>query len=191
MTNSKVYTRTGDKGETSLVSGTRLSKGSARLDLYGEVDHLNSYIGLLVSELANNGQNHFIQKILNYVQNKLFDMGSLLACESEHHMNYHLNLISSNDVQMLENAIDDMDQSLPRLSSFILPGGCRSGAMAHICRTTCRTIERKMVNFSMENENQISKEIMMFINRLSDYFFVLARYLNDSEGVVEVKWQKK
>ncbi|MCK5882559.1 MAG: cob(I)yrinic acid a,c-diamide adenosyltransferase [Bacteriovoracaceae bacterium] len=188
MTKSKVYTRGGDKGKTGLVSGTRVSKGSIRLGLYGEVDSLNSQIGLMICELEN--EKIFLNDIEFFIkiQRKLFDMGSLLACEAEHHEKYKLNSFTSKHVLEIEEKIDLYDNQLEPMTAFILPGGSRAASVGHICRTTCRGLERKLVEYYESGEDTLSDHMMEYVNRLSDFLFVYCRYINKKNGIKEKNW---
>lgn len=175
MTSSKIYTKHGDKGETSLGNGQRVSKASARVRAYGSVDELNSHIGLLLSYL-NEQTDEF--KILLAIQNTLFNIGSQLANSKS--------VASSIDVSPLENYIDKVQDTLPTLRSFILPGGTRGAALAHVCRTVCRRAECNIV-FLAQGE-PVDASILQFMNRLSDLFFVMARNLNFLAHVSEKSW---
>lgn len=190
MKKSKVYTGGGDAGKTSLVSGTRIEKSSQRLDLYGEVDSLNSHIGLLIAYL---NEEEVFQADLSYlqkIQSRLFDMGSLLACESEHHETYKLNAFKDEDISEIERKIDIYDSQLIPLNSFILPGGHKASCVAHLCRTQCRKFERKMVAFSKDHQGEIPETLAKFVNRLSDFFFIFSRHINARTGNDEIKWVK-
>jgi cob(I)alamin adenosyltransferase len=184
MKKAAVYTRTGDKGSTGLVGGTRLKKSDTRINLYGEIDELNSFIGLGISFLNKNFDKTFLQEI----QSSLFDLGSNLACEKEKRIEYKLPQIHESKILKLELEIDKMDESLGPLKSFILPGGSQESSAFHVCRTVCRRIERQMVDFEEHNPGEIPVNSLSFINRLSDYFFILARYLNQVLKIEEVKW---
>ncbi len=188
MTKSKVYTRGGDKGKTSLVSGTRVSKGSTRLGLYGEVDSLNSYIGLLICELESDNRFKSDIDFFIKIQRKLFDMGSLLACESKHHEEYKLNSFAPKHIEEMETKIDLYDNQLEPMTAFILPGGSKASSVAHICRTMCRGLERMLVEYSENGEDEISEHLMKYVNRLSDFLFVYARYINKIFGISEKNW---
>lgn len=181
---TKVYTKTGDKGETSLVGGTRVKKSDLRIDLYGEVDHLNSFLGSCVTNLKSDE----LVEELELIQNLLFDLGGNFACEAEKREQFKLPQFEEKHVKWLETRIDEMNKSLPELKNFILPGGSQAGAMAHICRTTCRKVERLLIEFVVENPSEAPKCSQEFLNRLSDYFFVLARYINKTEGKSETTW---
>jgi cob(I)alamin adenosyltransferase len=179
----KVYTKTGDAGTTSLVGGKRVSKDDARLEAYGTVDELNSWLGLLAAVSILPAED---DATLQWLQNKLFDLGSLLATEPE--SKWQPKQISADDVARLEAEIDRIDSLLPRHNQFILPGGCAQSAHAHIARTVARRAERHMV--TLARQTQIDPAAMRFINRLSDYLFVFARYLNKIAQKSEVFWDK-
>jgi len=176
----KIYTKTGDKGETALIGGVRVSKSSLRIDLYGEVDELNSFIGLLRSYEDN--------KLLASIQNQLFNLGSMLACELEKRSVYKLPPIDALIIKSLEDSIDEMNEELEPLKNFILPTGSKAASVAHLCRTVTRRVERKLVNFSEHLKAQEPDNSFEFINRLSDYFFVLSRFLNKKENITETIW---
>jgi cob(I)alamin adenosyltransferase len=189
MSKSKVYTRGGDKGQTSLVSGNRVSKGADRIHLYGEVDELNSHLGLIASEL--NKEEKLIEDI-NYIENlqsRLFDLGSNLACEKENAQKYKLPTVSPEFIETMESKIDTMDGVLIPLKNFILPGGHTASAQLHIARTICRRIERNLVKFSEENPDELPENCIQFINRLSDFLFVMARYVNHKMDRNEILWR--
>ena len=188
MKKSKVYTKTGDKGETSLVSGNRLSKADSKIDLYGEIDELNSHVGLGVCYLQKHEA--VFQKpleLLYKIQHVLFDLGSNLACEDEFREKYKLPQISESIIQELELDMDEMDGELPKLNNFVLPGGDLACAQFHVCRTVTRRFERKLIQ-SLAKENAPDNSLV-FTNRLSDYFFILSRYVNFKLGKDEVLWQ--
>ncbi len=190
MTKSAVYTRSGDKGETSLVSGERVSKGELRIHLYGEVDELNSFIGLAVSKLDQKyiEQIHFLEDI----QSRLFDLGSNLACMPEKRDQYKLPQISDEEIKKIEVSIDQMDGEVEKLKNFILPGGHEISSLFHICRSIARRVERTHIHFYKKNSNEVMPmNSEQYLNRLSDYFFVLARYINKCESVSEKIWKSK
>lgn len=182
MTKSTIYTKTGDKGKTSLVGGKRVDKTHIRLDAYGTVDELNSFIGLLVCEVKDEELNEF----LLYIQNKLFVVGSYLATEAEAVTPQSAIIITEKDIEALEAMMDSMDEKLPKLSRFILPGGSESAARAHICRTVCRRAERNV--YKVANEFPIHEMILIFLNRLSDFFFLTARLESLRTGK-EMYWE--
>lgn len=180
----KVYTKTGDTGSTSLVGGTRVSKASVRLEAYGTVDELNSSIGLL---LSMEDVTEKASELLTRVQHLLFNLGSQLATESD--CKWQPEEVTDADVEMLEKAIDEIIKMLPPKFRFVLPGGCMSAAQANVARTVARRCERRMVEMA-ESGEQVTPEAMRFVNRLSDYLFVLGRYLNISSGTEEIYWDK-
>ncbi|MDD2475328.1 MAG: cob(I)yrinic acid a,c-diamide adenosyltransferase [Dysgonamonadaceae bacterium] len=182
MTKSTIYTKTGDKGKTSLVGGKRVDKTHIRLDAYGTVDELNSFIGLLICEVKDEELNEF----LFYIQNKLFVVGSYLATETEAVTPQSAVIITEKDIEALETMMDLMDEKLPKLSRFILPGGSESAARAHICRTVCRRAERNV--YKVANEFPIHEMILIFLNRLSDFFFLTARLESLRTGK-EMYWE--
>ena len=185
---SKVYTKSGDKGETGLVGGKRVSKADHRIDLYGEVDELNSRIGFSVSLMSA-----FKKEcdLLHILQSALFDLGSNLACEPANRANFKLPQVTPSLVQELETAIDEMEKNLPALKNFILPGGPQSAASLHLCRTGARSVERKMIGFRESHKEEMPEHSLEFINRLSDFFFVLARHVTKLEGGSEILWKPR
>lgn len=187
MKKATVYTRTGDDGTTGLVGGTRIKKSDSRIHLYGEVDELNSYIGLGISFLEEN----FDKFVLKEIQSSLFDLGSNLACEKEKRIQFKLPQIKVSMIEKIESGIDQMDSELLPLKNFILPGGNSAAAAFHICRTVCRRIERQMVDFEEQNPGEIPPNALKYINRLSDYFFILSRYINFKEKRDETLWVPK
>lgn len=188
---SKIYTKTGDKGTTSLVSGSRVSKGDERIALYGDVDELNSHLGLAYKFYLKDTEDQKNLSLLHKIQSTLFDLGSNLACEASHREKYKLPLISLDVIKEMEALIDEMDSILPPLKSFILPGGCLSACEFHICRTITRRVERNFVHFSNGQPDEAPENASVFLNRLSDYFFVLARYANLQTKEEELKWIAK
>jgi cob(I)alamin adenosyltransferase len=174
-----IYTKTGDKGETSLFGGKRVSKAHALVGVYGCVDELNSWIGLVVCELTFLEKKEFLQKI----QSDLFVLGGFLAgWESD------LAVLSSRVTEM-EVEIDAMEEALPQLKNFILPGGAPLAAKIHVTRSICRRVERDLVKIYTEQKRTEKQEIILqYINRLSDLFFVLARFINMKAGVPDIVW---
>lgn len=182
MKKSMVYTKTGDKGTTSLVGGTRVSKAHIRLEAYGTVDELNAQLGLLLTYLSNEEDRTFLLRI----QNKLFSVGSHLATDQEKKELHQASIITAEDIQAIENEIDRIDEQLPPLKAFVIPGGGRAAAVCHICRTVCRRAERRILE--VMEQHTVSPEVAAFINRLSDYLFVLSRKLNIMEKRDEIFW---
>jgi cob(I)alamin adenosyltransferase len=178
----KVYTKSGDKGETSLVDGKRVSKDHIRLEAYGTVDELNSIIGQ-VTCYSLNEQNPVLQTI----QNKLFNIGSNLAAEDDATREM-LPELKTEDIVQLEKEIDRMDEVLSPLKTFVLPGGNLCNASCHLARTVCRRAERRVVGIG--DDNATISMIIQYLNRLSDYFFVLSRYALHLEGLPDREWKK-
>ena len=183
MEKSSIYTKTGDKGKTSLVGGKRVDKTHIRLDAYGTVDELNSFVGLLICEVRDNQD---LKDFLMYIQNKLFVVGSYLATEAEAYTPQSAQIITDSDIDALETMMDKMDAQLPKLTRFILPGGSESAARAHICRTVCRRAERNV--YKVADEFPIHEMILIFLNRLSDFFFLAARIECQKTGK-EMYWE--
>jgi len=180
---TKVYTRTGDQGQTSLVSGQRVSKASARLEAYGTVDELSAHLGLLASLLPEGHD----REMLVGIQNLLFSVCANLATDQTTTSLHPSALLPENAIERVETEIDTIMQQLPERQGFILPGGCREAAQAHVCRTVCRRAERRIV--ALAGETTVSPEVQQYINRLSDYLFVLAKKLNFIAGITEKTWQ--
>lgn len=180
----KIYTKTGDKGETSLIGGTRVPKNHIRIETYGTVDELNSWIGLIRDQKIND--NHI--SLLLEIQDRLFTIGSLLASDREN-PKMKLPKIFENDILLLEKAIDEMDNSLEPMKSFVLPGGHSTLSYCHIARCVCRRAERLSVSLA-ENE-KVNELIIKYLNRLSDYLFTLSRKLSQELGVIEHPWKPK
>ena len=188
---TRVYTRTGDKGETSLVGGKRVPKDSPRIDAYGTIDELNSVIGLarvFNEENLDGGEAHqFLDQVLCKIQDELFDLGSELATPPEFFQEGMFR-ISDIEIKNLEKLIDKCQENLEPLNSFILPGGGRIGAYLHQCRTVCRRAEREILRLA--REETISEWSLKYVNRLSDLFFVLSRWISKETGEREYLWQR-
>ncbi len=179
----KIYTKTGDKGETSLFNGKRVKKDNIRIDSYGTVDELNSFIGLAMTEVKSPEVN----KLLSEIQNTLFTCGSDLATPLEYkNGRFTIPRISEEDYKKLENWIDFFSDKLEELRNFILPGGSKGASVLHVCRTVCRKAERLVV--TLQGTEEINGNIVIFLNRLSDLFFVLARFENSFNNVEDHKW---
>ncbi len=189
MKKSKLYTKTGDEGETGLVSGNRTLKSDLRIDLYGELDELNSRIGYSCS-LMPNDFNETID-FLHHVQSAIFDLGSNLACEVENRAKFNLPQISNEFVSEIETEIDKLDATLPALKNFILPGGCLISSSIHLCRTNARSVERKLVHYHQVIGEELPGNSIIFLNRLSDYLFVLSRYVNKKLKIEEIMWKPR
>jgi cob(I)alamin adenosyltransferase len=178
----KIYTKTGDDGTTGLLSGDRVKKSNIRLKTYGELDHLNSMVGSLVQLVDEKNT-----KVLIQIQNRIFDLGSLLACDAESRDKFKLKNIASEDITELESIIDEYTLKLPPLKNFILPGGSEAASRAHLCRTQTRNVERLMVELN-DDAGELPINSIEFINRLSDFFFSLARMINFEANKKEIEW---
>ena len=187
MKKSLIYTRTGDKGMTSLVGGARVPKTHVRLEAYGTIDELNAQIGCLVS-LMEEGEH---KDLLRFVQHKLFALGSYLATyTSKTDLRAESSILPEN-IKRLEQAIDETDASLPELHAFILPGGSLAASVCQVCRTVCRRAERRILALEEAEEScEINENVKQFVNRLSDYLFVLSRKLNKLTQHDEIYWDK-
>jgi cob(I)alamin adenosyltransferase len=181
----KIYTKTGDTGETSLLGGTRVPKYHDRIEAYGTLDELNSFIGLICDE----GPDEHTRSILLEVQDRIFTAESILASDPENPAQRKLPQLNEKDVVVLEKEIDRMNETLPELSSFILPGGHRLSSLAHIARCVCRRAERITIKLNMQHP--VDPVVIRYLNRLSDYLFVLARkFIYDLKGK-EVLWKAR
>jgi cob(I)alamin adenosyltransferase len=178
----KIYTKTGDKGDTSLIGGQRVPKDALRIETYGTVDELNAALGIVLADNANER----ITDILTNIQNRLFDLSADLATPRSSGSK-SIKRIEAKDAHSLEETIDSLESHLKPLKSFILPGGSPIAARIHFARTVCRRTERAVVRLS-RNED-IGESITIYLNRLSDLLFVLARYANHVAGVQEIKWK--
>lgn len=174
----KIYTKTGDKGQTGLYSGKRLSKAHPRVEAYGTVDELNAFVGLLRDHVKDEA----VREQLLAQQQHLFALGAAMA-DDRPGQAYQL---PENAASELETAMDAMNQDLPKMTNFILPGGSLSVSHTHVCRTVCRRAERRTVELA--DEVELHESIIVYLNRLSDFFFVLGRHLARIEGVEEIKW---
>jgi cob(I)alamin adenosyltransferase len=182
----KIYTKTGDTGKTSLIGGTKVPKSHIRISAYGTVDELNAFIGLLGDQLSDmHGR-----EILREIQDRLFTIGSSLACDPHKEISMKIPDLQESDILLLENEIDTMNEKLPEMKSFILPGGHVTVSTAHICRTICRRAERIIVELDAA-EPLGQSLIIKYLNRLSDYLFVLSRYSGMQLGAEEVKWEPR
>ncbi|MCB0279148.1 MAG: cob(I)yrinic acid a,c-diamide adenosyltransferase [Calditrichaeota bacterium] len=181
----KLYTKTGDSGKTGLFGGDRVRKDHQRIDAYGTIDELNSVVGLVRCHIKDAE----LTDLLQTVQNRLFDLGSDLATPLNSKHADKVKRISSDDVTFLELKIDHMQSKLPELRNFILPGGHPSAAYLHLARTVCRRAERLVVTLS-ETE-QIGDLPVIYLNRLSDFFFCFARFANQINGFTDIEWTNK
>jgi cob(I)alamin adenosyltransferase len=180
----KIYTKTGDKGQTSLIGGTRVPKFDIRIEAYGTVDELNSNIGLIRSQEIDEHS----KEILIEIQDRLFTLGSLLAADPKKNKMV-LPKISETDIKLLENEIDEMDKTLPEMKSFVLPGGNTTVSFTHIARCVCRRAERCVLRLNEESE--VDELIYKYLNRLSDYLFTLSRKFAIDLKVTETPWKPR
>lgn len=178
----KIYTKTGDRGETGLFGGARVSKASARVSAYGDVDELNSVLGVVVAQTADEAA----RAELRQIQGELFVLGAELAKNPDKQVDLGMPLLSEADVQRLERQIDALDQSLAPLKTFILPGGSVPAAFLHVARTTCRRAERAVVDLA--RAEPVREELIRYLNRLSDLLFTMARASNARAGEPDVPW---
>jgi len=181
MKKSNVYTRKGDDGTTGLVGGQRIAKSHTRLEAYGTMDELNSFVGLLLADVDEPE----IREQLIRIQNDLFSVGCELATIDR----VPRHAVIPDDVVRMEKYIDEMDNLCGGWRGFILPGGCRAAAQAHVCRTVCRRLERRI--YAINDGVPTDSVLLQYINRLSDYFFLLARKINFLQGIEENIWQNR
>jgi cob(I)alamin adenosyltransferase len=184
---SKIYTKTGDKGSTGLIGGTRVPKSHLRIEAYGTVDELNSFIGLLADHLNAAG---CVTPLLNEIQDRLFTIGSSLASDPDKEPRLKIPDLKEEDTRLLEKEIDRMETELPPMKSFILPGGHIAVSTAHITRCVCRRAERACVRLQ-EEDLFVEPLVLRYLNRLSDYLFVLARYAGHCLFVPETPWRPR
>lgn len=187
----KIYTKQGDQGETGLYGGKRVPKNHMRIEAYGALDELNATLGIILSELETSSSapecNKKLKVRITRIQNQLFRLGAELATPKDHKL--PLEPIQEGAYTLLENEIDEMESKLPALKNFILPGGSKLSALFHLSRTICRRAEREMVH--LHQLEPIRTEALIFINRLSDYLFVCARFINHEMGIQDIPWSAK
>lgn len=183
----KVYTKTGDKGTTCLIGGTRIPKSDLRLETYGTSDELNSFVGLLRAMPLPSE----IDSQLERIQNKLFNLGGYLALDQTKYAPTPATSVAEEEITFLEEAIDAMEAELPELKSFILPGGTESVARCHVCRTVCRRLERRMVALfpEVDAQSEWDRNALRYVNRLSDYLFILSKKLAKIEKSELFLWK--
>ena len=179
----RIYTKTGDTGETALFGGRRVPKSHLRVEAYGSVDELNSFIGLL----RDSTEDQVITGYLGQIQHRLFSVGAHLASDATKTMTTPD--LEPGDIGLLEQAMDEMDSRLPELKNFILPGGHPLVSLCHICRTVCRRAERMVV--ALHYNDPVDERVLQYLNRLSDYFFMLARQLAQDAGAAEIVWNPR
>lgn len=188
----KIYTKAGDRGTTSLFNGEKLAKSNPRIEAYGTVDELNSFVALLKDHLADHQEfDKFIQSQLRDIQVNLFNIGGELANPANNGTKVPDYYIKSEDITQLEESIDSMSIELPKLTRFVLPGGTKVNSIAHICRTITRRAERRVTSLSLEASGSMRPEIIQYLNRLSDWFFVLSRFLCLKLDIEENFWEAK
>ncbi|UII23053.1 cob(I)yrinic acid a,c-diamide adenosyltransferase [Fulvivirga ligni] len=180
----KIYTKTGDKGSTALFGGQRVSKANLRIDTYGTVDELNSYIGLVRDQEVNESRKDFLIEI----QDRLFTLGSILATEPGN-TKVKTPPLTDQDIEALEKEIDKMDEALPPMRSFVLPGGHQSVSFCHVTRCVCRRAERLTV--ALADLEEVQPNVIQYLNRLSDYLFVLGRKMSAELNAEETPWKPK
>jgi cob(I)alamin adenosyltransferase len=184
---SKIYTKTGDKGSTGLIGGTKVPKSHLRIEAYGTIDELNSFIGLLTDHLNNAGT---ATPLLKEIQDRLFTIGSSLACDPEKEPRLKIPDLKEEDVRTLELEIDRMEAELPSMKSFLLPGGHIAVSTTHITRCICRRAERACVRLQ-DQQLFVEPLVLRYLNRLSDYLFVLARYIGQLLFIPEIPWRPR
>jgi len=189
----KVYTKTGDHGQTSLFSGERTAKSDKRVEAYGDVDELNAFLGALIGAIPDERSYRTLLGQLGGIQSHLYQIGTFLATTPGSPAAETLELLDEGMIDNIEKHIDDMNGNMPPLTGFILPGGSEAASWAHIARTVCRRAERHIVGMledKSKGKGPIPGTAIVYMNRLSDYLFVLARYCNHLSGVSDVPWIK-
>ena len=183
---AKIYTKTGDLGKTTLIGGTRVPKSHLRIETYGTVDELNSFVGFLDDQLTDNRSKNTLREI----QDRLFTVGSSLACDPDKEPKLKIPDLHEGDITFLEEEIDRMSAALPEMKSFVLPGGAPAVSFAHVARCVCRRAERLCVALQ-EVAEEVDDLVLKYLNRLSDHLFMLARYVGHLQGAEEIKWQAR
>jgi cob(I)alamin adenosyltransferase len=187
---TKIYTKTGDKGKTSLIGGTKVPKSHTRIEAYGTVDELNSYMGL-VGDLLATGPGHAKPPVLlREIQDRLFTLGSSLACDPEKERKLRIPDLKDEDIRLLERSMDDMNALLPPMTGFVLPGGHPAVSTLHIARCVCRRAERCVVLLQEQGEF-VEPLVLQYLNRLSDYLFILASFTAHQWGIPEIPWKPR
>lgn len=182
----RIYTKTGDAGKTSLIGGTKVLKSDPRIEAYGTVDELNSYIGVVSDHCSD----EHAKNILKEIQDRLFTIGSELACDPQKDIKMHIPDLHESDIELLEKEMDRMDAELPPMKNFILPGGLPAVSFMHVSRCICRRAERCCVNLK-EQEGAVEPLIIKYLNRLSDYLFMLSRYTGMKNNAPEIIWKAR
>ncbi|ALI98117.1 cob(I)yrinic acid a,c-diamide adenosyltransferase [Rufibacter tibetensis] len=181
----KIYTKTGDKGETSLIGGTRVKKSHLRIEAYGTVDELNSFLGVVRDQEVNQNR----QQLFSEIQDRLFTIGSTLATDPVKEGKVQTPDLHLSDIQLLEEQMDLLDEQLPPLRNFILPGGHQAVSFCHVARTVCRRAERLVI--ALQEESYVDDLVVQYLNRLSDFLFVLCRAMSFELGVKEITWKPR
>ena len=181
----KIYTKTGDTGQTGLIGGRRVSKADLRIDTYGTVDELNSWIGLVRDQSVNEVR----KALLKQIQDRLFTVGAELATDPEKAPRQVMPAIAAADVTLLETSMDEMDSTLPELRAFVLPGGHESVSFCHLARTVCRRAERLVI--TLNETSPVDPLVIQYLNRLSDYLFMLSRKMAQDLSVEEMEWKPR
>lgn len=184
MAKSALYTRTGDSGSTSLVGGSRVKKNCVRIEAYGTVDELSSCLGFVASDTACT---EAIREQIISVQNELFNIGCYLATDVKDGEKPACGSVTAEKLEQLEGWIDQLDEKTPKLFAFVLPGGCDLSSRAHLARVVCRRAERRILDLA--DDSYVDPVVLRYVNRLSDYLFILARYFNHISGKEEITWK--
>ncbi|CAA9469205.1 MAG: ATP:Cob(I)alamin adenosyltransferase [uncultured Segetibacter sp.] len=184
---AKIYTKIGDQGKTTLIGGTKVTKSNIRIESYGTVDELNSFIGLVGDYL----QEEATRGILKEIQDRLFTIGSSLACDPDKEPSMKIPDLHEEDVKLLENEMDKMNEVLPPMKNFILPGGHVAVSAVHIARCVCRRAERLCVGMKDDDDDSVDPLVIKYLNRLSDFLFVFARYVGHLYNVEEIVWRAR
>lgn len=185
MKMTRIYTRRGDDGMTDLVGGVRISKADKRIEAYGTIDELSSHLGLLAAMLTDAPAD---RENIIHVQDNLFRVGTHLATDQSQTPLYASALLPEGATQQLEQLIDQAKDALPQAQGFVLPGGCMAAAQCHVCRTVCRRAERRIADLA--TTATVGPDIVKYVNRLSDYLFILAKKINFNSGHPEILWEK-
>ena len=182
----KIYTKTGDAGKTSLIGGTKVLKNDPRIEAYGTIDELNSFMGVVYDHCTDENSRNIVKEI----QDRLFTIGSELACDPEKNIKMQIPDLHESDVELLEKEMDTMDAELPVMKNFILPGGMPAVSFMHVARSVCRRAERKCIDLQ-QHDGKVDPLIIKYINRLSDYLFMLARYTGMKNNAPEIVWKAR
>ena len=182
----KIYTKTGDAGKTSLIGGTKVLKNDPRIEAYGTIDELNSFMGVVYDHCTDENSRNIVKEI----QDRIFTIGSELACDPEKNIKMQIPDLHESDVELLEKEMDTMDAELPVMKNFILPGGMPAVSFMHVARSVCRRAERKCIDLQ-QHDGKVDPLIIKYINRLSDYLFMLARYTGMKNNAPEIVWKAR